>query len=947
METKDKKGQSGYWNWDGVTRGTHRANCFPGSCPLDVYAKDGKVIREEISCTYPEFNDPDHRVPDYNPRGCQKGYNHSQAMYGPDRLLYPMKRVGERGSGKWEQISWDQAFDEIGSKLAQIIVEDGPRALICESGPNGIGNARGSSEISALALAGILGGTTFDQDGITGDFQPGQYLTFGQIFASSGSEAWFLADTIVITGANPVYANIPDIHYILEARYKGSKVIAMCPDKSPSAQFVDEWVPVDYSADPAVWMGVCRLLIERGWVDEEFMKEQTDLPLMVRTDTKRFLRESDLKAGGEYVFYAIDAATGKPRGVPMDTLRMPFEYDLKGSCDVKLADGSTVKVTSVYNMLNERLAEYTPERVHELSGVHPDQLERITQLCKPPRKIFMYGNFNAGKTYHGDLLERGYCYVLALTGNVGKAGTGVKSFTWGAEFLVSTGMVSGMPKEVLDSESPLEDSLDFLQKAVEDYRDRLKMDPTMPPIEACYGAYTTLLKAAGSLAPPAYYWYNHCGYKDAWDKHLDDPEAPHKISEYHDKAIAAGWMDGWIRPAADQKLKACFVSGSNLLRRQRGRSFFDTLWPKLELIVVADTRRSTTGLWADYMLPAASYYEYADTKYSDASTRFSCFTDRAVPMLGDSKSDRAIVLGVLQKVEEHLKRRGIKSYKSDDREILVDEIYWRATMGGKYGTSDLEEEVLFDDGMKALSSLGWMETLDGSGDEVSLESMRRDGMAWLAGRSVWMCSEGLNSDIVPGEVLYPYRDQVEQKIPYRNTTRRIQFLVDHPWFVEADEHLVRYKKPPNIGGKQGLRLTSGHLRWSIHAAWVASEAMMKLHRGEPFCFVNATTAAEKGVADGDFVRVFNDYDSFITRAKLSSTTRPDQLVIYHAWEPYQFPDWKSTDTLLVGPPKGLQFAGGYRPYEFSLLSWMPYQSDRQTNVDFELAKGMVQPGKAN
>ncbi len=119
-----------YWKWDSWKWGTHRVNCYPGSCPFRVYVKDGKVVREELSCTYPEFEDPDHKVPDYNPRGCQKGLQHSKAMYGADRILHPMKRKGERGSGQWEQLSWDQAFDEIGAKLAEIIVEHGPEALI-------------------------------------------------------------------------------------------------------------------------------------------------------------------------------------------------------------------------------------------------------------------------------------------------------------------------------------------------------------------------------------------------------------------------------------------------------------------------------------------------------------------------------------------------------------------------------------------------------------------------------------------------------------------------------------------------------------------------------------------------------------------------------------------------------------------------------------------------
>src|ERR1019366_1864656 len=78
-----------YWQWDECKWGTHRVNCLPGNCPFRVYSKDGKVIREEVSCTYPEFSDL-YRVPDFNPRGCQKGYQHSRAMYGADRVLYPM-----------------------------------------------------------------------------------------------------------------------------------------------------------------------------------------------------------------------------------------------------------------------------------------------------------------------------------------------------------------------------------------------------------------------------------------------------------------------------------------------------------------------------------------------------------------------------------------------------------------------------------------------------------------------------------------------------------------------------------------------------------------------------------------------------------------------------------------------------------------------------------------
>ncbi len=240
-----------YWQWDSCRWGTHRVNCLPGSCPFRVYMRGGRVIREEISCTLPGFEDPDFRLPDCNPRGCQKGYQHSRSMYGPDRVMYPMKRKGERGSGQWERISWEQAFEEIGSKLTDIIERHGSQAIVGDGGTNGPGIVRGGGEGSMPGFVGRLGGVGLDVNFLIGDFSPGQYLTFGQSQHSPGMENYFVADTLVITQGNPVYSMISEIHYTLEARYRGAKVVAILPDKNPSAQFADMWLPVNWSADPA------------------------------------------------------------------------------------------------------------------------------------------------------------------------------------------------------------------------------------------------------------------------------------------------------------------------------------------------------------------------------------------------------------------------------------------------------------------------------------------------------------------------------------------------------------------------------------------------------------------------------------------------------------------------------------------------------------------------
>ena len=94
------------WTWDKKTRGTHLVNCT-GSCPHFVYTKNGVVMREEQSKDTPKLNG----IPEYNPRGCNKGDCASDYIYSPHRIKYPLIRVGERGEGKWRRVSWDEALE--------------------------------------------------------------------------------------------------------------------------------------------------------------------------------------------------------------------------------------------------------------------------------------------------------------------------------------------------------------------------------------------------------------------------------------------------------------------------------------------------------------------------------------------------------------------------------------------------------------------------------------------------------------------------------------------------------------------------------------------------------------------------------------------------------------------------------------------------------------------
>jgi complex iron-sulfur molybdoenzyme family reductase subunit alpha len=88
-----------------------------------VYVKDGVMLREEQAGDYPRINS---ELPDYNPRGCQKGACFVEYVYGAQRVKYPLIRAGERGEGKWRRASWDEALEMIAEKVLDNIYTHGP-----------------------------------------------------------------------------------------------------------------------------------------------------------------------------------------------------------------------------------------------------------------------------------------------------------------------------------------------------------------------------------------------------------------------------------------------------------------------------------------------------------------------------------------------------------------------------------------------------------------------------------------------------------------------------------------------------------------------------------------------------------------------------------------------------------------------------------------------------
>jgi anaerobic selenocysteine-containing dehydrogenase len=385
------------WTWDAVTWGSHSVDCYPGGCPWRVYTKDGKVVREEQAG---HFRQIEPGVPDMNPMGCQKGACWSQHLEGPDRITQPLKRVGARGEGKFAPVSWDDALDDIADAMLDAIQEQGPESVITLMTPEFAASA-------ARLFSDALGTPTTDGNAEFQDFSPGYHLTFGLFNPVSTMDDWFLADLTLIWHSNPVYTNIHWYHYVAESRYNGGEVVTIAPDYSPSAIHADYHVPVRIGTDAALALAMCKVIIDAGLYDRQFVQEQTDLPLLVRSDTGRFLRGTDLADDDrDDQFFWADEHTGVVTPAPRHTLaRGSVSPALAGTYPISLKDGTMAEVEPVFQRLRRHLEQYTPERAGKICEVHPDNIRALARKVAT-RKTKIFIGWNSGKYYHGDLMER-------------------------------------------------------------------------------------------------------------------------------------------------------------------------------------------------------------------------------------------------------------------------------------------------------------------------------------------------------------------------------------------------------------------------------------------------------------------------------------------------------------------------------------------------------------
>jgi len=900
------------WVWDKVVRSSHFVNCwYQAHCSWNVYVKDGVVWREEQVAEYPQINP---NLPDPNPRGCQKGCCYSERMYDPTRIRYPLKRVGERGSGKWKRISWDEANTELADQFLDVTTKYGGDRIVWDMGPL---YTEGTMTAGHQRHAVLLDQTVLDMNTEIGDGHRGAAETFGKIGFERSADDYFYSDLIVIWGSNPIFTQIPNAHYLMESRYHGAKMICIAPDYSASAVHSDFWMPVRQGCDAALALGVAHVLIEEDWIDRDFIREQTDLPILVREDTQLLLRTSDLEAGGsDEELYFWDEAKGLTK-VPRRSLALGgIKPVLEGSFDVSLADGTQAKVRTVFSKLRDQLADYTPEKASKLCETPPSLIRKLAKLFAEAKAAAIVTSSNIDKYYHGNLVKRAQALVFALTGNFGKKGSGFVAFPW-----LDHDGTEGFVREMFSMKDMMSSTALKIIGGMMVNTAKWKLDGYTDEM-IVYENSRDIMKT-GRMTSGALFWYIHGGLLEASEKLQEwDPDAKRSAQAYIDEALEKEWQTIWPKPGNDPKILG--VIGSNTLRRIRCYPMLlKHLWPKLETIVTMDWRMTSTTMYSDYVLPVTAWYERDEHKWVTPLMPYIHSGEKAASYY-EARSDWEIFSRLTERMDQRAKERGIDHYVDrwgDTRPL--GNLYEKFSNNGKYGHND-EEKV-------AAALLDFASNLGG----LKWETLKKKGFSRFESLGKGVVAIGGMTDIPPNDSITPFTKHVFDKVPYPTLSRRIQFYLDQELYVEFGETLPVHKPSPTAGGDYPLMLTGGHTRWSIHGNWRDDQLLLRQQRGEPLMLIGKEEAEKRGIRDGQQVRVYNDLDEFQIMAKVVPTLHRGQVMIYHAWENFQFKNGKGFQNLTPSPLNPLELAGGQFHLRPMAIALQPSHTDRDTRVEVE------------
>ncbi len=494
------------------------------NCRLRAFVRNGVVVRIEQNYDSGRITDQagNSSTVHWNPRGCGKGFTTHRRVYGQYRLKQPMIRAGwkrwaddnfpaldtaarakykfdSRGTDTFVKADWGSAFDYTARGLIATAKrysgDNGKAILKAEGYPPEMIEAMSGAGTRTLKLRGgmgltgtlgkygmyrasnmmafldqhvrgvsasdALGGRNWSNYTWHGDQAPGFPFVTGLQATDVDFNDLRNSNLFIMVGKNLVENKMPDSHFFQEVIERGGKVVTITPEYSPPASKSDYWLPCRPGlGDTAIFLGIAKILMDRGLYDAEFVKSYTDFPLLIRADTLKRLNPADLFSGyqrgltptgpsfavqgltqGQYDqlqdYVVRDAARGSLVPLTRDDLgerlaAKKIDPDLRYRDTIKLRDGTSVEVLTIWEAYRDHLADYDLDTVAEISGSPKELIERLALDIANIRPFSIHIGEGVNHWFHATLHNRATHLPVLLTGNIGAPGAGC--FTWAGNY---------------------------------------------------------------------------------------------------------------------------------------------------------------------------------------------------------------------------------------------------------------------------------------------------------------------------------------------------------------------------------------------------------------------------------------------------------------------------------------------------------------------------------
>ncbi len=340
-------------------------NCG-GRCMLIAHVEDGVITRlSSDDREYDEIDDP--RL-----LACARGKSYRRRLYHPDRLKYPMKRVGERGEGRFERISWDEALDLAAENIERIRDEHGNGSLFVPYGTGSYQEMNGS--FLGARLFNMIGGSlSYYNNYSWAAIERATPTVYGTRLTGNQRQDWMNSKYFILWGWNPaeMIDGTNSAYFIKKAKENGAKIVVIDPRKSLTAvSLADDYIPIRPGTDTAMMTAMAYVMITEDLYDAEFVERYC-----VGFDS------SQMPEGYEDEESYIDYVLGNSDGIPK-----------------------------------------TPEWAEAITRVPREKIIQIAREYATIKPGVLYQGYGMQRRAYGEQVVRAGCVLPALTGNVGIPG---------------------------------------------------------------------------------------------------------------------------------------------------------------------------------------------------------------------------------------------------------------------------------------------------------------------------------------------------------------------------------------------------------------------------------------------------------------------------------------------------------------------------------------------